>query len=83
MRTFYLPESSLSLASAELRESMRRWHWHRYFVLLRQEAVALKAGWRDLAVRKHVAAMQHRLLALSVQTALPGEPRSTRTRRRA
>jgi hypothetical protein len=53
MRVFYLPQSSTSLSTEALRESMRRWHWHRYFV-------ALRAKNQDLA-------LYHSKLAKSIQ----------------
>jgi len=64
MKVFYLPESSCQLSAAALRESMRRWHWHRYFVTLR--AIAEEADIFVLEVLQPRAHM-HRKLAQSLE----------------
>lgn len=53
MRVFYLPQSSVALSHRTLLESMRRWHWHQYFLALRK--------------RDQVKALHHRRLAESIQ----------------
>lgn len=72
MRVFYLPASSLDLSSESLRESMRRWHWRRYFQCLRHESGARRrTAWSDFApeaaaiYRKQ--ADYHRKLAQSLE----------------
>jgi len=74
MKVYYLPVSSSMLSEDALRESMRRWHWHRYFHYLRVEKQWLRCGllcsWRNSRTA-HQRALYHRKLAESIQKNAP------------
>lgn len=65
MKTFYLPLSSCELSSEQLRESMRRWHWARYFQLLRRAA---RTPWDYGNRQAQIQAKMHRYLASSLES---------------